>query len=313
MRAAGILGATLALAAAGCALPDVGSRADEVIGGTRTPDGMFPGVGALLYDLGNGPETGCTGTLIAPTVVLTAAHCVDPQLGGDALVGFTLVHDTTVGVPPMTAVARKLAHEQFDISAEIEPGLGHFFDIGLVVLAAPITDVAPIYLPRPSDGPELLADADLTIVGYGRTTNANQDVGVMYDATTKLVSLNEFELQVSHGQDQPQNCHGDSGGPALTELNGHTRTVGVVSRSFDLQPTCLGGGVDTRVDAYLDWIWTQLPADVQLTVPCGSGLTDCGDDEGGCCSSSRRARAAPLALAGLVLASLFGRRRRRRP
>ena len=285
--------------------PDVGVRTDQVIGGTVTADGLFPAVGALLYDLGRGPQTGCTGTLIAPTVVLTAAHCVDPQLGGDALVGFTLSHDTVAATPPMTAVARKVEHAQFDIGANPGAGLSHWFDIGLVFLAAPITDVDPVLLPRPTDAPGLLANADLTIVGYGRTSNQTQDVGVMHDAATKLVSLGDWELQVSMGQGQPQNCHGDSGGPALAELDG-TRVVGVVSRSFDASSQCLNGGVDTRVDAYLDWIFAQMPP----AVPCGSGLAAaCSTDEGGCCSTSSSAPAGSLALAGVVLAGLRRRRR----
>lgn len=288
---------------------DVGVRTDPVIGGTVTAEGQFPGVGALLYDLGGGGgEAGCTGTLISPTVVLTAAHCLDPQLGGDALVGFTLAHDTLGAPPTMTAVARKVAHAQFDFNAELGPGLGQWFDIGLVFLAAPITEVAPIRLPRPADGADLLADADLTIVGYGRTSNDTQDVGVMHDAATKLVSLNDWELQVGMGQGQPQNCHGDSGGPALAELAG-TRVVGVVSRSFDLSSECLNGGVDTRVDAYLDWIVAQGVTDL----PCGSGpAAACPgeDDGGGCCSTSSRSPLGPLVLAALALAPLARRRRR---
>lgn len=285
--------------------PNVGVRTDPVIGGAVTAEGLFPAVGALLYDLGGGPQAGCTGTLIAPTVVMTAAHCVDPQLGGDALIGFTLRHDTLTGPPAMTAVARKVAHEQFNLNAPITAGLGHWFDIGLVFLAAPITDVEPVLLPRPTDTPGLLANADLTIVGYGRTSNQTQDVGVMHDAATKLVSLNAYELQVSMGQGQPQNCHGDSGGPALAELDG-TRVVGVVSRSFDASSQCLNGGVDTRVDAYLDWIFAQAPPDV----PCGSGLApSCETDDGGCCSTSRSAPAGSLALAGVALVGLRRRRR----
>lgn len=292
--------------------PMLGTVDDEVIGGTLTPEGMFPGVGGLLYDLGSGPQLGCTGTLIAPTVVLTAAHCVDPQLGGDALVGFTLAHDTVTTRPPMTNVVRKQPHPQFSLDAAIEPGLGHWFDIGLVFLSAPITEVAPVKLPRPDDAAGLVADGDLHIVGYGRISNATQDVGVMYDAATKLVSVGDWELQVSMGQGQPQNCHGDSGGPALAELGGTTRVVGTVSRSFDLSSECTNGGVDTRVDAYLDWIFAQ---EGVVDVPCGSGLAEaCAGDEdgdGGCCSTGGGAGGS-LVAAGLAGLGLVIARRRRR-
>lgn len=301
------LAASLGLAA--CTEPTLGQDGQPIIGGTLTPDGEFPGVGALLYDLGSGrPETGCTGTLIAPTVVLTAAHCVDPALGGDALVAFTLAHDTVSAAPPMTMVASKTKHEQFDLGADITPGLGKWFDIGLVVLQSPITEVPPVRLPRPTDGLALTADTDITIVGYGRTSDATNDVGVMFDSVTKLASVGDWELQIGAGGGQPQNCNGDSGGPALIEIAGVPRVVGVVSRSFDAQPGCRNGGIDTRVDAYLDWIFAQMPADV----PCGSGLAPAcadDDDEGGCCSTGGSA-GGPLAL-GVLVAGLVLRRRRR--
>ena len=308
---------TALLAAGGLAAcvdggPQLGAADEAVIGGTKTPDGMFPGVGALLYNLGEGPQTGCTGTLIAPTVVLTAAHCVDPQLGGDVLVGFTLDHDTVTAPPVMKNAIGKRAHPQFDLQADIQPGLGHWYDIGLVFLAAPIEDVPPVKLPRPDDGALLAADGDIHIVGYGRISNETNDVGVMYDADTKLVSLNEWELQIAAGGGQPQNCHGDSGGPGLFDVGGATRVVGTVSRSFDLSGECLNGGVDTRVDAYLDWIFAQ-PEVMAAAVPCGSGLAEAceDDDDGGCSTGGGRGGAGgALALAGLAL--VLARRSRRR-
>jgi MYXO-CTERM domain-containing protein len=281
-------------------------------GGSRVLDGEPVPKGMVLdcVAVGSGTQWACTGTLIAPTVVLTAAHCIDSNLGGDALVGFTLAHDTRSAAPTMTATLSSVQHESFDVFSQPDPGLTQWFDIGLVILAEPVTEVAPIKMPRPDDAPNLLADADLSIVGYGRTSNQTQETGVMHDATTKLVSLNQWELQVAGGGGQPQNCHGDSGGPALAELGG-TRVVGVVSRSFDLSPQCLNGGIDTRVDAYLDWIFAQMPPGV----PCGSGLAEpCAEDEdegGGCCSTSREAPAGSLVVGALVFGMVARRRRRR--
>ena len=297
---------SLAALAAACTEPELGARTDEIIGGAATPAGGFPGVGALLYDVGSGPQTGCTGTLIAPSVVLTAAHCVDPSLGGDALVGFTLDHDTVSALPAMTTIANRRPHEQFSLGNEVKPNeLTRWFDIGLVVLAEPITAVAPIKLARPVDSATLVAEADLHIVGYGRTSNDTGDLGVKQDAATKLISTGDWELQVSRGQGQPQNCHGDSGGPALTAVGG--RVVGVVSRSFDLTGDCLNGGVHTRVDAYLDWIFAQELTDV----PCGSGLSPAcaedDEDDGGC--STGGAPTGWLTVLGVALALATRRRR----
>jgi hypothetical protein len=66
---------------------------------------------------------------------------------------------------------------------------------------------------------------------------------------------------------QPQNCQGDSGGPAFLDFDGESRLVGTVSRgpSSD-QSDCSQGGIDSRVDPYLEWISDR------VELPCGSGL-----------------------------------------
>ena len=52
--------------------PDV-VKAVPIIGGTQAPPGKWPDAVAVIYG-GAGQE--CSGTLIAPTVVITAGHCV---------------------------------------------------------------------------------------------------------------------------------------------------------------------------------------------------------------------------------------------
>ncbi|MBA2543750.1 MAG: trypsin-like serine protease, partial [Deltaproteobacteria bacterium] len=51
-------------------------RSTEVIGGTAAPLGKWPDTAAVFF----GSQQGCTGTLIAPTVALTAGHCNDSSL-----------------------------------------------------------------------------------------------------------------------------------------------------------------------------------------------------------------------------------------
>ncbi len=302
--------ATITLAA--CAdTPTLDSHTAEVIGGVRTPDDKFPGVVGLLYDFGGGQlGLGCTGTLIARDVVLTAAHCLDAEVTGGITPSFvTFGHDTTGARPPTHAVSRVIKHPSFDINADIGGGLGQFFDIGLVFLAAPVTDHAPMRMPTPDLGTALAIDDELAIVGYGQTSDADPNsVGVMYDALTGVRELGPTELRVSSGGGDPQNCHGDSGGPAFATFDGEQRVVGVVSRSYQ-SPQCDNGGVDTRVDAYLTWIH-ETAADAAF--PCGSGLAAAcpvGDEDGGCCSTGTSAP-GPLAV-GAAVAALLARRRRR--
>lgn len=301
--------AVLLLALPACvADPTVDTESAYVIGGAPTTEGKFPGVGGLLY---NG-EFSCTGTLIAPDAVLTAAHCVHPDFFGDAIPSFTLELDTTDGVVDAVAGRAKFPHESFDIEAPIGEGLAEFFDIGIVLLAQPITTVAPVRMPTPGLAAEIVAGMPLEIVGYGRTSNETFDVGVMFDARTAVISLNPTELQVGMGAPQPQNCNGDSGGPGFATLGDNTRRViGVVSRSFS-GGECNMGGVDTRVDAYLTWIHGK----VTSGIPCGSGLAaPCGDEgeyseDAGCCSAGGDSRGS-LLLGLLVGLTVLARGRRR--
>ena len=295
----------------GCIEPaPLGDQAAEVIGGDLTPEGEFPTVGALMYQVGPGQTSaGCTGTLIAPDVVLTAAHCLDPQIIGVAQPSaFSLAHDTNATPTPQVTIARTVSHPQFDLGGA-GGGLAQINDIGLVFLAEPITAVAPTKLPTPDQATALAIDTDLAIVGYGQIEETNQLVGVKYDALTSIRELNASELRVSMGGADPQNCHGDSGGPALTALGGEPRVVGVVSRSFQSN-ACDNGGIDTRVDAYLDWIHANVP----VGIPCGSGLAEaCPDapDDGGCCSTGAAPAGSSIGLGLLATVALRRRRRRR--
>ena len=74
-----LLGASTAIAAphAGQAIPPSSSKVPTpIVGGDDVPQGRWRDATAVLF-LG---EQGCTGTLIAPTVVLTAGHCIDNEL-----------------------------------------------------------------------------------------------------------------------------------------------------------------------------------------------------------------------------------------
>src|SRR5215470_5311469 len=79
------------LAAAGCdATVPVSSASAPVIGGSDAPPGKWPDVAAVMFPI-DGEVALCTGTLVAPTVVLTAGHCYDrrsaPVLPDNVLIG----------------------------------------------------------------------------------------------------------------------------------------------------------------------------------------------------------------------------------
>lgn len=309
--------------------PPTSHISKPVIGGEITPEGEFPGVGALY--LGSAGGTFCTGTLIAPDVVLTAAHCIVLSPGTP---DFALAHDTVSSVPTLVHGASAIANENFDINTDPGTGPGTWYDIALLFLDAPITSVAPIKLPSVDEANTMTTGTELALVGYGVTVDGSDAHGVMYDAVTDLVTRGDAELQIST-PGAPQNCYGDSGGPGLYDVGGEYRVVGVVSRSAGGN-SCTVGGIDTRVDYYLDWIHTHAPQvcipgmdctavtpdaapapDAEVidhpdaaTGPDAGGPSEEGDG-GGCCSTGGGSGPAGSALLALAVGVVIGRRRRR--
>jgi V8-like Glu-specific endopeptidase len=271
--------AALAILLAGCGGDAVGDRQAAVINGTPTPAGAYPGTGALVIEFDGQYAVGCTGTLIAPDAVLTAAHCLNPIITGGNTPAFTLELDaTSVGPSQIIAGASMHPHPMFDIDNE-PTAIGRWYDIGVLLLAEPVPDAAVELLPTPEEAEALAAGTQVGLVGYGLRALGSDEYGVKYDGQATLVQVAEAELLISMPGEQ-QNCNGDSGGPAFIDLGGGPRLAGVVSRAPDDNLVCDHGGVDTRTDSYLEFIHGL------VDIECGglSGPCDCpdGDCEGGC-------------------------------
>ncbi len=248
-----LLASCLGVIAIGCATSDRagGDWNAPVIGGTPTPEGMFPATGALVSGPG---KFFCTGTLISPEVVITAAHCLVSDVG---TANFTLARDAINSTAEQIHAGRSMhPHPQFDYSSEPAPGVGMWFDIGVLLLSEPVYGVAYERLPSAIEAVELLArGTSVDLVGYGATDpDWWLDGGIKMHGTATLVEVGSYELLIAIPGEQ-QNCFGDSGGPAFATLpGGDRRMVGIVSRSPDSNSRCDHGGIDSRVDAYREFI-----------------------------------------------------------
>jgi Trypsin len=200
----------------------------------------------------------CTGTLISPTVVLTAGHCTFGTASAEAWFTETapstaevLSGDYTRGITGET-----YTYPGYDDFATF-PNTG---DVGIVVLDKSVRLSTYGSLPTVGLADTLYKHELFTIVGYGiQDTQPVQVADVRrLQATVKLVSLQSgysagFNLQLSSNPGKPHQgglCFGDSGGPVL-----YGTTILAVN-SFVINENCAGAGFSYRIDQpeILSWI-----------------------------------------------------------
>jgi len=172
----------------------------------------------------------CTGVLVTPYLVLTAAHCTDPSIttGATVVTGPSLA---SPGVP--IPIASAVPDPQFDPTTLDG-------DVGVLVLGSGAS-AAPIAIATaaPSIGDTL------EIVGWGVTGADASDTGTRRKGTAKVTAVDATTFTVAADPSQP--CVGDSGGPALATLQGTVSVVGITSHG---DAACLEGATYMRADAF---------------------------------------------------------------
>ena len=231
-------------------------RPSFIINGQPTGDNSFSNVGALLFDFDrNGIITGddalCSGSLIAPTVFLTAAHCVsffpaDAQL----YVSF----DANLFASGLQAIAATAFH--------FDPGFGHdlgdLHDVAVVLLpAGATTNIQPLRLPRAGLLDDLTAHNGLKgqiflNVGYGVDATLRGKPHYTFDGVRKVSqspfqALERFWLWLnmnSHATGLGGDCFGDSGSPKF--FDGNTELIVATVTTGDA--VCRATSKDYRLD-----------------------------------------------------------------
>ncbi len=177
------------------------------------PDGTrHPNVGGLVAaaQYSDGTWIYCSGTLISPTVFLTAAHCDE----GTAQV--TVTFDPAYAAGDKTYTGTWYADPLFSQQQD-DP-----HDLAVVVFDKPVKGITPARLPAAGALANLSNTQQFTSVGYGAYEVTNQPGGhrflyndVRMVATGTLNAINPAWLRISMNPatDNGGTCYGDSGGP----------------------------------------------------------------------------------------------------
>jgi hypothetical protein len=240
-----------------------------IIGGD--PDsGSHPYVGMTFDD-----HLSCSGTLIAPTVFLTAGHCADflkvPSLGP----GWVTFQEDGQAFPEDVAVAQAFTYPGFCADGGFTvpdcPGKGVLgfaqYDVGIVLLATPVEMARYGELPSLDEVDTVGQKAIVTQVGYGirvRLKKLTDEAFERYQVRAEIVRAagqdwagQFYRVTANPGGDKGGSCFGDSGGPDF--LGTGTTILGVHSRLNNVN--CAGLTWSARVDTkdVRDWIRSFLP------------------------------------------------------
>ncbi len=182
----------------------------------------------------------CSATLISPSTVLTAAHCLYGTNG------------RRIGTSRLRfAVNEEIFYAK---SAHVARSYYPFVQVDQDDLAMLRLHETPEVEPIPIAEVEPVEDAPAVVVGYGATSadspSSTYGSGRRRRAEILLGTVTEREL--FYDAELSGACYGDSGGPILQDFAGGAAVVGVTSRGSGL--ACDGTNVATRVDVFRAWL-----------------------------------------------------------
>ncbi|WP_330307321.1 MULTISPECIES: trypsin-like serine protease [unclassified Streptomyces] len=255
----------------------------KIIGGTETTITTAPWMAQLWYydDKGTTDESDdlgffCGGSVVSPTKILTASHCVKgynwykygavltgtAQLPTSDSSGNTDLHGGTVSLP-----LRQWNHPSYNATTVDN-------DIAVITLDRPVT-AKPIRMTTSGDTASYASGTNATLYGWGRTSSTTQDISeTLKTATLPIKSdstcntamksvLGEDDFIEGHmvcagtaatGSDTGTTtaCNGDSGGPLIVKDSaGNPRIVGVVSWGVEDCVAKGAYGVFSKVSTYV--------------------------------------------------------------
>jgi V8-like Glu-specific endopeptidase len=224
-------------------------------------NGRHPQVGLMVAKNAAGaPLWRCSGTLISPTIFLTAGHCTESP-AASAEIWFGDDEQSPGNGYPNTGDRSGTTHTH----PQYNPNAFYLFDLGVVKLNKAVKGVKYGILPRLNelDAMKPSSSTIFTAVGYGlqqSSPTAKHTVSnrVRMVAQPHLVQINtgfvgDFSIMLSNNANTGGTCFGDSGGPNFI---GDSLVVGGVT-SYGLNGNCAGTGGVYRVDKADDLNWLR--------------------------------------------------------
>ena len=238
--------------------PTASTPPSLIVNGTPTGTKAYASVGALIYDwwepigVVNGDDQACTGTLISPTVFVTAAHCV-------------------VGLPANTQFYVTFAADLLAKGIKIIPATGFAFDplyghdqanlhdLAVILLPEESTrGLTPVGLPKAGELDALAAKGALAKtlfvnVGYGVSASRTGPPRFGWDGLRNM-SKSEFMglqptwlglLMNTSATGEGGDCYGDSGGPKFIDGNPNTIYATVTTGDYPCRATTWDWRLDT--------------------------------------------------------------------
>lgn len=270
-----------ALLALSCGTPreELADAPSLIIGGTA--DTLDPAVVLIIAIAPSGDGTICTGTVVSPHVVATAAHCVSPDVIG-GLIGHDYEFQIFLGddnndpaqyndvqnFVPVTSTVYDTAYPLTGMPTH---------DVGALVTATALP-VAPIPIHRAALGAKAVGTA-VRILGYGRTkANDVNSSAAKFEADATIAGIGDEQM---YFEGSPGLCEGDSGGPTLITVNGVESLAGI--HSYGDATSCIGKSYDMRVDVDLPALIDPLIAenDPDFVPPTDGSTPNGGGGAGG--------------------------------